>query len=188
MPEPLLVVVGGMPGAGKSSLARRLGDALHLPVVHRDAIKTGIHVTHRSVDPVEQRRFAESAFDLAFHTTRVLLDGGSSVVLEAAFHRARSGPPLIALARGCTARWIWTRCSPEVALARYSARSRRGERHPAHNDPSMLGEMSAVEFDWTRYDPPPEVDPAAVRWVDTEDGCVPSVEELAVELAAIVRS
>jgi predicted kinase len=176
VPEPLLIVVGGIPGSGKSTLARALGDALHLPVVHRDAVKTGIHATHRSLDPAEQRRFSDAAFQVAFAATRTLLAGGSSAVLEAAFHRDHSGPPLLALAEGCDVVWIWTGCPPAVALERYRAR----DRHPAHNDAAMAEEMASPTFDWARYDPPPGLEP--ITWVDTSDGCDPSGAELAERL------
>lgn len=84
--RPLLVLISGAPGSGKTTLARRLGDELHLPVVSRDLIKTGMHVTARSEDPAEIHRFAAQAFDLFFGVVEQLLRGGSSVVAEAAFH------------------------------------------------------------------------------------------------------
>jgi predicted kinase len=186
------VIVGGAPGTGKSTLARALGQALHLPVMHRDLVKTGIHVTHRSTDPAEQRRFSEPAFELAFDVTGALLAGGCSVVLEAAFHRENSGPPLLDLAARATTVVVWTRCGRDVALERYRARSARGERHPAHNDEAMLVEMAAPSFDETRYDPPPEVHAVGalggIQWVDTSDLFVPSVAELAARIETLLRS
>jgi predicted kinase len=35
----LLVIVNGLPGSGKTTLARRLGAALEAPVVSKDALK-----------------------------------------------------------------------------------------------------------------------------------------------------
>lgn len=49
--RPLLVVISGAPGSGKTIMARVLSERLHLPVVNRDLIKTGLHVTARSEYP-----------------------------------------------------------------------------------------------------------------------------------------
>ena len=167
-----------MPGSGKSTLARRIGDALHLPVVHRDLVKTGIHHAHGSTDPAEQKRFAAAAFAAA----RTLIDAGSSVVLEAAFHRTHSGPPLRAVSDGTRLRVVWTRCPPAVALDRYRARSVRGERHPAHDDPSVIAVMEAGALDWSTYDPPDGL--AVDLVVDTADGLDPDLAAIVAALEA----
>ncbi len=38
MPKPLLIIINGPPGAGKTTLARRLATDLRLPVIHRVSI------------------------------------------------------------------------------------------------------------------------------------------------------
>ena len=174
--------MGGVPGSGKTTLARQIGDALHLPVVHRDLVKTGIHHAHGSTDPAEQKRFASAAFDAAFAATRTLIDAGSSVVLEAAFHRAHSGPPIRAVAEGTRLRVVWTRCPAAVALDRYRARSVRGERHPAHDDPSVIAAMEAGDLDWGTYDPPGGLPVDLV--VDTAEGLDPDLAAIVAALEA----
>jgi predicted kinase len=40
-----LAVITGAPGSGKTTLGWELSRLLHVPLVSRDAIKTGLHVT-----------------------------------------------------------------------------------------------------------------------------------------------
>jgi len=108
--RPLIVVISGMPGSGKTTLARELGDALHLPVVSRDLIKTGMHVTVDSRDPAEIKRFASAAFDLFFATVELLARGGASVIAEGAFHCGPSAPSLARL--GTVGDVSTSRCAP----------------------------------------------------------------------------
>ncbi len=43
--RPFLVVITGAPGSGKTTLGWELSRLLHVPLVSRDDIKTGLHVT-----------------------------------------------------------------------------------------------------------------------------------------------
>ena len=52
MEKPCLIVVTGMPGAGKTTFSRALGEALFLPVISRDQIKEGY--VHTFVPPAQR--------------------------------------------------------------------------------------------------------------------------------------
>jgi predicted kinase len=147
-----VIAVGGAPGSGKTTLARKLGADLHVPVLVRDEIKEGMHVTARSVRPEEVHRFAEVAFATFWSTVRDLARAGVSVVAEAAFHRDRAGADLEATAEVADLLLVWCRVEPEVALARYRARAPL--RHPAHADGVMAERMDHPAFDWSVYEPP----------------------------------
>ena len=47
MNKPLLLVVTGRPGSGKTTLAKKLGEKAYLPVISRDEIKEGYLQTLR---------------------------------------------------------------------------------------------------------------------------------------------
>jgi predicted kinase len=150
--RPFVVAVGGIPGSGKTTLARTLADALHVPVLVRDAIKEGLHVTARSDDPAEVHRFADLAFELLFDAADRLVATGVSLVVEAAFHRAQAAADFDAVARRADLMLVWCCVDPNVALARYRARA--PQRHPAHADEEYAARMGHPAFDWSAYEPP----------------------------------
>jgi predicted kinase len=180
-PRPLVIAVGGAPGAGKSTLARRLGEVIHVPVLVRDELKEGMHVTARSDDPAEVHRFAEAAYSALWATARDLVRAGVSLIVEAAFHRDRCGDEFATIATRADLVLLWCRADPDVARARYRARAPL--RHPAHADTLMAERMDHPTFDWSVYDPPPG------SWtlipVDTGGAApVPAVAELAALVLA----
>jgi predicted kinase len=119
-----------------------------------DAIKEGMHVTHGSDDPAEVRRFSAAAFTTFWATVGALVDAGSSVVAEAAFHREFATPELARLATHADVVLVWCVVDPAVATERYAGRAARGERHPAHADDRFVAEMRDARFDWASYSPP----------------------------------
>jgi predicted kinase len=173
--RPFVIAVGGIPGAGKTTLARRLADALYVPLLVRDEIKEGMHVTVRSVDPAEVRRFSDAAFRAFWSTAANLAAAGVSQVIEAAFHRDFAAAEFERLDRCADVHLVWCRVEPEVALSRYRARAPL--RHPAHADDEYAVRMSHPAFDRSTYDPPPGAWPLVE--VDTTGADpVPSVAEL----------
>jgi len=83
---PRLIVVTGQAGSGKTTLAHRLAAAVGCPAICRDEIKEGMVHAHgpgfQSAigDPLTRR-----TYPLFFAVLRLLLDGGVTVVEEAAF-------------------------------------------------------------------------------------------------------
>ncbi|MEM9516380.1 MAG: AAA family ATPase [Actinomycetota bacterium] len=138
---PFVVVISGVPGAGKTTLAWQLSRRLHVPFVSRDDIKTGLHVTHRSNDPNEARRFAEQAFDTFFETISVMVQNGVSLVAEAAFHANRAHTPIAELSDSCQLIHVALITPDEIAIERYLERAQARPRHPSHNDKRFGEEM-----------------------------------------------
>jgi predicted kinase len=177
--RPFVIAVGGIPGAGKTTLARRLADALYVPLLVRDEIKEGMHVTARSAAPADVRRFSEAAFRTFWSTAANLAASGVSQVIEAAFHRDHAAAEFERLGRCAEVRLVWCRVDPEVALSRYRARAPL--RHPAHADVEYAERMAHPAFDRSTYDPPPG--PWPIVEVDTtERDTVPALADLCTTL------
>ena len=179
MNRPILIVVTGRPGSGKTTLAERLAKDAHLPLVSRDAVKEG-YVHTQGVSHAQLPDGNLAATDLFFRTIEVLLDGGASLVAEAAFqHRLWSArlQPLLEKARIAV-----VLCQPgdgRTAYGRYLLR-REAEPWRAY----FHGDEGEVQDAPPPYDPP-RLD-APTFLVDTADGYSPDVESLLKEIFASV--
>lgn len=83
MRAPLVVVVTGMPAAGKTTIAGALSRDLGLPLVSRDKIKERLYDTLGVGDLEWSGRLGGAAFALLFDSARLMTESGHSVMLEA---------------------------------------------------------------------------------------------------------
>lgn len=78
MPRPLVIIVSGAPGSGKTTMAKRLADYLMVPHIERDRITRGMEYTREGerVDRVKE------GLPMFFKHVASLLDDGISVVTD----------------------------------------------------------------------------------------------------------
>src|SRR5262245_14999354 len=85
--KPKCIIITGRPGSGKTTLAKKLGERLWMPVISRDEIKEGyvntFGVKHEQLPPGANGIVS----DLFFGIVNQYLAGKISVVIEAAFQR-----------------------------------------------------------------------------------------------------
>ena len=171
MNRPMLIVVTGRGGSGKTTLARKLGKAAHLPVISRDEIKEG-YVRTMGVPHDELPDGNLIATNQFFQTVEGLLDGGVSLIAEAAFQHKLWSVRLAPLME--KARVVIIVCRPgddRTAYARYlERREKEPERVYFHGDPGEAQQEPPV------YDPP-HMDVETIL-VDTTDGYAPDVDEI----------
>lgn len=176
VPRPRLVLVGGIPGAGKTTLAARLGDALPAPVLMKDAIKEGISLTEAAKatfgGPIAERTFAA-----LYACTEVLLQNGCTVVLEAAFHRDWFEKEMARFRPMADLRLLLCRTSRDLAASRHRERAERGDaRRLAHPDEMVIGQMAEGSFPWEAYEL--EGFDLQTLVVNTTEGYAPSLEAM----------
>jgi len=177
---PVLTVVSGPPGAGKTTLARELARTLGFPLICRDEIKQGMVHRARPDGPGDADRLNRRTLTTFFSVLETLLRSGVSVIAEAAYQDRLWRPGLEPLTGLAELRVI--RCVADAAVARERL-ARRAETDPhraAHADHALLaaidaGEYSADSFVWISL-------PAPTLTVDT--GSAPGYDPGLRDIAA----
>jgi predicted kinase len=130
-----LVLIGGPPGTGKSTLAGAIGDELAWATLRSDVVRkelAGLAPADRAAAGVRQGLYADAMSDATYdellRRARGLLAMGESVVLDASWTRAAHRAAAVAVARETESDLVELRCdaSPTVAELRIAARLERG--------------------------------------------------------------
>jgi hypothetical protein len=116
-PLPLLVMVSGAPGSGKSTVARLLAEELDLPWFNRDRVSRGIRFTKRVLPPPSE------SWKLWYDMLAFMLSQSVSLVMDQTMYRGVAERDIKANLLGlCRARLI--HCYSPNALDRFKARER----------------------------------------------------------------
>jgi predicted kinase len=177
--HPLLIVVTGRPGSGKTTLTHALARAIRCPAICRDEIKEGIvnSITATAAAPPidELQRHANDAF---FQTIETLLQHGVTLVAEAAFQHKIWAPrlaPVLGMIR--STRLIVCAIDPELARSRHVQRGLADpQRERFHGDQVVQAAREGRTLPLISYDPPTLDVPTLV--VDTTDGYHPKFEQV----------
>ncbi len=169
---PTLVVVTGPAGSGKTTLAHGLAQTIGCPAICRDEIKEGMVHAHgpgftASVgDPLTRR-----TYPLFFDVVRLLLDGGVTVVVEAAWQHQPWERGLAPLATSADLRVIRCHTSHEEMLRRRQQRLEKVATRAAHNDRGSHSTETPVAWEAIHIE-------ALTLDVDTSDGYVPELDRI----------
>jgi predicted kinase len=178
-PQPLLVLVMGKPGSGKSILALALGRAeqLGLPVLSRDAIKAGMVETWAFAHPGADRTGIETderratlvpqSFDSFYQTIARWLDAGISLIAEYGFDR-RTEPALAPILAGATVVVVHCEAPDAVCQQRFIRREQRDGKIRPDRLAAIPAQIAQGADPWTRF--VPLTLPLVTLRVNTEDG------------------
>ena len=151
-----LVVVGGLPGTGKTTLAAAVGDELGWSVLRSDEIRKEL----AGLEPLEPAPSAygeglytadvtATTYAAMFAQARRLLARGESVILDASFSTARWRAAAALLAVETDADLTELRCILPVDTASARLRHRAAERQDASDaTPSVAAKMAGVFDPW----------------------------------------
>jgi len=128
-----LIIIAGMPATGKSTLAKKLSDALGLAILEKDEIKDEMFDTIGFKDRKEKRALDVAANAILLRCTENLLDKGNSLIIVNNFDSDMSGRVQDMIDKaGCNCITVFLNGDPEVLYKRYVARDARHSRHMGH--------------------------------------------------------
>jgi adenylate kinase family enzyme len=165
--RPRCVIVTGRPGSGKTTLAPRLADRLHLPLVSRDAVKEGYIRTQgighddlpADTNVVVSRLWSDIVM--------AHLEGNVSIVIEAAFQHQVWAANIERFRRVSEPTMVLCSVPLEVARSRYTQR--------AETEPDWVhyhGQATSTQYI------EPDLDIPTIR-VSTEVDYEPSIDSIA---------
>jgi predicted kinase len=169
---PPLLVVGGPPASGKTTLAYSLAGALGLPLIPRD-------LTTEALTRALNSGRAEAALERSPQTLRLVaevagrhLAAGLGTVVEVAYPDLLSGP-LVDLTERATVAIVHCHAPRSVLLSRLLQQAEATPGLPDHPDPRVIDLLlSGLE---TAHEPPPG--PPLLR-VDTSVGYDPPLDQV----------
>lgn len=188
--RPVVIAVCGSPGAGKTTVARAVGEHLGVPVLHRDEFKTSLGLTAATANPEGElapppdyfiaggpySRLAERAM---LRTSRLLASSGATHVIEssvitedAVSELRRSGARVLAV----------------HVVASTDAISERLRDRMATDDPvaeQLARQHQHGEMDPATFEPPASVDRKIQ--VDTSRGDHPEIGSLISAVKDLLR-
>ena len=137
--RPLLIIIGGPPGTGKSTLAARLGDTMRWVHLRSDEVRRDVgsvgHEQREDRDPLDEGLYGA---DVTHRTYSTLLDrgqrllrGGFSVILDATFATVESRREARVLARTTLADIVELECHAPTDVIRARVLQRRRRRDDA---------------------------------------------------------
>ncbi|HEY6482747.1 MAG TPA: AAA family ATPase [Steroidobacteraceae bacterium] len=137
MREVRLIVITGLPGTGKSSLARQLARRYRMSLLAKDTIKEPlVRIVHGLCAPpagIASRQLSDAAFSLLFALAAEQLMHATDLILEGNFRAPEHEPALRhALPRsGVRVAQVLCRSAEPGRLARLMSRHSQS-RHPVH--------------------------------------------------------
>ena len=129
----IVVLITGIPAAGKSTLAEALSGRLGLPMLSKDGIKERLFDTIGFTCRAEKARLGVAAQETLYYVAGQMLRAGQSIILESNFeHASRAG--LVRLLEDSHAQPLTVRVTGDYGIIyrRFVERDRSPARHRGH--------------------------------------------------------
>jgi len=136
-----VILVTGLPGTGKSTLARELTAQYRIPLIAKDSIKEPLFELLGAADAAQSRRLSDASFAVLFRIAHELVASGVSFMLEGNFRPGEHEAPLASALAVSPVTSLGTvelaqvlcRVPESERVARLDARARDPSRHAGHH-------------------------------------------------------
>lgn len=149
----LLIIVTGPSATGKTGIAKRLAEDLHLPTFHKDAIKEQLFNSLGWSDRAWSRKIGGASYDLIWQFAEALVSVNCPAIIEGNFRGTVAETRLRTIAAHTGCRFVQVHCwaDGKVLLERYRERLKAGDRHPGHlddpTDPKLREQLEDGRYD-----------------------------------------
>ncbi|HJS50616.1 MAG TPA: AAA family ATPase [Pyrinomonadaceae bacterium] len=180
--KPKCIVVTGRAGAGKTTLAKKLGKRLWMPVISRDEIKEGyvntFGVKHDDL-PNDTDLVVTNFF---FEIVDQYLTNNVSVIIEAAFQHRVWEPRIAKIASKASPFLIVCSIDAEIAAKRHLQRGLdEPKRTYYHDDKRVSVYLATGEMGTPKPYEPPALDVPTIQ-VSTDGEYSPAIDEIVSQL------
>ena len=179
--SPVIVVVTGLPGTGKTTIAEALAEQLALPGFRKDEFKEILFDVLGWSDKDWSEALDGACYELLWRTCEAELGAGRSCLIESNFEQDAHAARIRDLCdrHGAFALEIHCRTERHVLAERFRERAEHGNRHPGHaeHSPEVLQNEAIPKL---LHDPDP--------WLGVTDLqlAVDTTDTDAIDTAAII--
>ncbi|HEU4966770.1 MAG TPA: ATP-binding protein [Candidatus Saccharimonadales bacterium] len=134
MNHPTLILVLGLPGAGKTTLAKKMAAELNLPLISKDDLKVMLFDVYGWKDRVESRKAGSASYKIIDYIIEEQLRVGNSLIFESTFDPALDNEKLQNWHKKYGTKYIQVYCyaDSDIIRKRVAERAASNSRHVTH--------------------------------------------------------